>query len=209
MVPTSKRSSKERGYLTPTTLRGRWLILSSFARIDVSASGGWGPACKPYQHVLQIRIECLRDDNESWTIYRNDEDGRKDGKIVFKKWDIKAAWENFRKWEGKPLPENWQKNTFVAEREFPVSSRWLKDLDRALSKLSVPPIAGPVRPFSSEAEHTLCLWRSWQKSEFSWQQNPPKEWKPIVNFHSSMVKNLRKHTDGAIPSIKKLLSEEK
>jgi hypothetical protein len=175
----------------------------------VSANGGWGPACRPYQHVLQLRIECLRDDNESWTIYRNDEDGRKDGKIVFKKWNIKAAWENLQKFEGKQLPENWQENTFVTEREFPVSSRWLKDLDRALSMLSIPPIAGPIQPFSPETEHKLCLWRSWQESEFSWQQNPPAEWTPIVTFFSSMIRNLRKHSDGPIPSIKKLLSVEK
>jgi len=146
--------------------------------------------------VLQLRIENRAEGDESWTVYRDNEDAHKDGKIVFRKWDSKADWAKLLNLEAKELPKDWHKDYTVAERQFPVSSRWLMDLHRTLSSISIPPIAGPIRPFSPEPDHKLLLWRSWQESEFSWKQNPPAAWKPLAAFFFSFLKRLRKHTDG-------------
>jgi len=193
MKHTSKNSFKRIGSMNPTTLSGRWLILSSFARLAVRSSGGLGPGCAPYEHVLQLLITPRKGDHESWTVYRNRKDARKSGKVLFKKWDTKIDWEKLQKVEGKPLPKDWHKDTSVVGKQLPVSSRWIKDLVCAVAMLSIPPIAGSIRPYSRGDEYKLSFWCSRQESVFSWQQKPPAEWQPLATFFSSSRKLFQNH----------------
>jgi hypothetical protein len=195
--PIPKTSRKRRGGMNPTTLRGRWLIFSSFARMHVRASGGYGPACKPFQHVLQLLIESPAD-HESWTVYRDDINPDRDGKIVCKKWIMQPDWEKVQKLDGKPLPKDWHLDYSVVETSFPVSSRWLRALDRAVDSLSIPPMTGPILPFSVGVDYQLSLWRSRRKSEFSWVDEAPKGWKPISDFFAVLLENFRKHAQGGL-----------
>jgi len=193
MKPYSKDSFGRKRSMNPTTLRGRWLILSSFARLSVRSSGGHGPACRPFEHVLQLQITPWNGDEASWTVFRNREDSRKAGRLLYKHWDTKTDWEKLQQLEGKPLPKNWHDDTSVSGKQLPVSSRWIKDLENALATIQIPPIAGPILPFSKKIVHKLSFWRGRQESVFLWEQETPKEWQALANFFSSSRERFHNH----------------
>jgi hypothetical protein len=190
-----KDSLGRKSMLNPTTLRGRWLILSSFARLRVRGSGGHGPACRPFEHVLQLQITPWNGDEESWTVFRNREDARKAGKVLYKHWNTKTDWDKLQKLEGKPLPKNWREDPSVSGKQLPVSSRWIRDLESTLARISIPPIAGPILPFSRKIVYKLSFWRSRQESVFSWEEKAPTEWQALENFFSSSRKLFQNHLE--------------
>src|SRR5882672_661982 len=174
--------------------RRDWIRFCGFARMHVWVSGG--PIHAPHERVLQLLIKPWADDHESWTVYRHEKDPHKDGKIVFKKWNYAADRERFLALGRKVAPKAWDTKTNVGERHFPVSGRWVSGLERAVGALSVPPIAGTVRPLLRDTEYQLSLWRSRQESEFSWHPIPPAAWKPMSRLFSTLLRNFRQHADG-------------
>ena len=195
MVQRMKRArSKKDGKLDPIERRRDWLRFSAFARMHVSVRGG--PINAPHEPVLQLFIEPWMGDYESWTVYRYGEDSRKDGKIVFKKWNREADRERFRALGDREAPHDWDTRLNVAKRHLPVSGRWVRALEHALEELSVPPIAGPIQPLSRETEYTLRLWRSRQTSEFEWRPTAPKAWRPLARLFDSLLRDFRRLADG-------------
>jgi hypothetical protein len=167
---------------------------SAFAAMHVRASGG--PIHAPHEHVLQLLIEPWAGDHEAWTVYRHEKDPRKEGKIVFKKWNYAADRERFRALGRRNAPRKWVEKTSVSERHFPVSGRWVSALEGAVGALSVPPIAGSVRPLRRDTTYQLSLWRSTQESEFTWNPTPPTAWGPLARLFSALLRSFREHTDG-------------
>ena len=146
--------------------------------------------------MLQLLIESRVGGDESWTAYRHQKDRRKDGKIVFKKWNREADMERLRALGSKKAPKNWETRTNIIEKQLPVSGRWVKDLGRALATISVPPIAGSVLPLARTTKFRLTLWRSRQQSEFSWDRTTPKGWRPLGQLFDFLLQSFRRHAEG-------------
>jgi hypothetical protein len=174
--------------------RRDWLRLSGFARMHVWNSGG--PIHAPHEKVLQLLIKPWVGDHESWTVYRHETDTRKAGKIVFKKWNYEADKARFLALGRKELPRDLDTELNVTETHLPVSGRWVRDLERAVSALSVPPITGTVQPLARDTNYQLSLWRSRQESEFSWTLPAPAAWRPISRLFSSLLQSFRQHSEG-------------
>lgn len=155
-----------------------------------------GPRHAPHDRVLQLLIRPWDGDDESWTVYRHEASAQKAGKIVFKKWDRQADKQRFLALGRKKAPDGWRKTTSVVEKEFPVSGRWVKALERRIETLSVPPIAGAIRPLPRATEYKISFWRSRQEAEFSWNPTPPGPWKPIATLFFSLLRALRRHAAG-------------
>ncbi len=162
--------------------------------MHVSVSGG--PIHGPHKEVLQLSIGPWKGDAESWTVYRHEAGAHKDGKIVFKKWNREADRRRFRALGDKEAPQEWSRTTNVVERQIPLAGRWVSALERKIGALSIPPIAGPVRPLSRSTSFRFRLWRSRQKSEFCWHPTPPKAWRPLANLLDSLLRSFRQHADG-------------
>lgn len=174
--------------------RRDWLMFAGFARMHVWNSGG--PIHAPHDRVIQLLIKPWDGDDESWTVYRHAAGGHKHGKIVFKKWDCEADKRRFRALGQKQAPKHWRDTTSVAEKQYAVSGHWVRALERRIEALSVPPIAGAVRPLPRATEYTLSLWRSRQEAEFSWNPTPPAAWRPIASVFFSLLRALRRHAAG-------------
>lgn len=160
------------------------------------------PIHAPHKPVLQLFIGPGQDEHESWTIYRHESDVRKDGKVVFKRWDRKADLQRVRALEGRKIPKEWRSTASVIEGQFPLPGRWVSALERAIGGLSVPPIAGPVQELTRDTEYQLSLWRSRQESEFSWRSTPPRAWRPLADLFSTLLRTFRQHAAGRpLPAI--------
>jgi hypothetical protein len=188
-----KRSSKAKRF-DPVEKRRDWLYLSGFARMRVWNSGG--PIHAPHERVLQLLIRAWADDHESWTVYRHETDPNKDGKVVFKRWDYEADRERFLALGQKQVRRAWHTKTNVSERQSPVPARWVRELERVVGALSVPPIAGGIQPLSRDTQYQLSFWRNRQESEFSWHRIPPKAWRPLARLFSGLLRNFRQHAKG-------------
>jgi hypothetical protein len=178
----------------PVESRRDWVMFSCYAHMHVSVYGG--PIHKPHTPVLQLLIQPWKGDHEAWTVYRHPDGIRKNGKIVFKKWNREADLKRFRALGQQEAPKDWMQKTNVTEQIFHVSGRWVANLERAVGKISIPLIAGPVQPLSADTEYKLSLWRGRQESEFSWHAAPPKGWRPLANLFGSLLRNFRAHTEG-------------
>ena len=174
--------------------RRDWLLFSGFARMHVWVSGG--PIHEPHEPVLQLLVMPWHGDDESWTLYRHQENTRKAGKIVFKKWNREADKERFRGLENTEIPGNSDAKTNVTERPLIVSGRWVAALERTVGALSVPPIAGSVRPLARTTKYRLSLWRGRQEAVFHWRSTPPKAWRPLASLFHSLLKSFQQHADG-------------
>jgi len=186
--------SKQNGKHDPIEMRRDWLRFSGSAWMHVWVSGG--AIHDPHDRVLQLLIRPWNGDHESWTVYRHQKDARKDGKIVFKKWDRNADKERFRALGSKEAPKDSDTKTNVTERHLPVPGHWVQELERAVGALAVPPIAGTVQPLSRATEYKLSFWRSRQESEFCWCPTPPSAWRPLANIFESLLRNFRQHAAG-------------
>jgi hypothetical protein len=164
------------------------------ARMQVSASGG--PIHAPHERVLQLMIEPWEGDYESWTVYRHKTDRSESGKLVFKKWDYKAERKRFQTLKLKTRQEAWKTETGVSERQFPLPARWVSNLERMVETLSVPPVAGPVKPLTRDTEYLLSFWRSRQRSEFRWHGSSPAGWRPLERLFKSLLRTFREHQRG-------------
>jgi hypothetical protein len=185
-----KRVSKK-VHTDPVEKRSDWmrLYMSAWNRVWVSG----GPINEPYERVLQLLIRPWDGDHESWAVYRHGKDSRKNGKIVFKKWDYEADKERFRALGAKEAPKDWEAT--VSETQLTVPTRWLSALEQAVGKLSVPPIAGTIRPLRRETEFQLSFWRSRQESEFSWNPTPPAGWKPLARLFTELLRSFRAYAN--------------
>lgn len=178
----------------PVENRRDWLLFSGHARMHVWNSGG--PIHVPHKRVLQLLIMPWHGDDESWTVYRHQENTRNDGKIVFKKWNTAADKERFQRLEHLEAPGNWDAKTNVTERQLLVPGSWVAALERTVGALSVPPIAGSVRPLARTTKYELSLWRSRQAAEFHWGTTPPKAWQPLARLFNALLRCFRRHADG-------------
>jgi hypothetical protein len=178
----------------PVEERRDWLLFSGFARMHVWNSGG--PIHAPHEKVLQLFIQPWHGNYESWTVYRHETKPAKDGKVVFKKWNRETDLERFRSLGPKPAPKDWRKTPAVVEKQFTVPGRWVRELERKVGALSIPPIAGTVRPLPRDVEYKLSLWRSTQESHFSWYRRAPAAWKPLARLYFALLRTLRAHADG-------------
>ena len=188
--PANKSAQRKRGF----EHRHDWVMFSGLARMRVWVSGG--PIHAPHDPVLQLLIKPWDGDDESWTVYRHENGAQKPGKIVFKTWDQGAEKKRFRALGKKAAPRSWRDTANVAEKQYTVPGRWVRALERRIEALSVPPMAGAVRPLARETEFTLSLWRSRQKATFSWNPTPPAQWLPIANLFRSLLKAFRRHGAG-------------
>jgi hypothetical protein len=171
-----------------------WVMFSGFARMRVWNSGG--PINAPHERALQLLIKPWHGDDESWTVYRQTRGAGKPGKIVFKKWNSEADKTRFRSLGKKAAPKRWRDSVNVAVAQYPLSGRWVGMLEKRIESLSVPPIAGPVKPLAREAEYTLSLWRSRQEARFSWNSTPPTAWRPLAKLFSVLLREFRRHAAG-------------
>jgi hypothetical protein len=169
-------------------------MFAGFARMRVWNSGG--PIHAPHDRVLQLLISPWDGGEESWTLYRHEAGAHKDGKIVFKKWNSEMDKRRFRALGRKPAPKDWRNKVSVIEKQFQVFGQWVKALERKIETLSVPPIAGAVRPLAHETVYTLSFWRSHQRAEFSWNSTAPAAWRPIAKLFFSLLRAFRRHADG-------------
>jgi hypothetical protein len=174
--------------------RRDWVMFSGFARMRVWNSGG--PINAPHERVLQLLIKPWEGDDESWTVYRHKRGAGKPGKIVFKKWNSDADKARFRSLEKKAAPKRWCDSVNVDVMQYPLSGRWVGMLEKRIESLSVPPIAGPVKPLAREAEYTLSLWRNRQEARFSWNPTPPAAWRPLSKLFSVLLREFRRHAGG-------------
>jgi hypothetical protein len=177
--------------MAPVSLRARWMLLSTFARSNVASSGGHGPACRPYEHVLQILMHERGKREESWTVYRDRENKRGEGKVLFKRWNAKTDRKKLQELDGKSLPEGWHNDTSVVWCEYAVSSHWVENLYQELSAISVPPVAGSFRDSLGGVKQVITIWRGEQECKFSWRQRPPPEWKPLADFILALRKTFQ------------------
>src|SRR6266536_3645168 len=189
-----RAGSKKNGKLDPVERRRDWVLFSGFARMHVWNSGG--PIHKPHERVLQLLVQPWMGDYESWTVYRHQKDARKDGKIVFKKWNREVDRERFRALGGKEAPKDWNTKTNVTEKHLPVPGHWVRALERTFGALSVPPIAGTVQPLSHHTEYKLIFWRGRQESEFRWRPTPPRAWRPLARVFDFLLRSFRQQADG-------------
>jgi hypothetical protein len=174
--------------------RRDWVMFSGFARMRVWNSGG--PINAPHERVLQLLIKPWDGDDESWTVYRHKRGAGKPGKLVFKKWNSDADKTRFRSLGKKAAPKRWRDSVNVAVMQYPLSGRWVGMLEKRIESLSVPPIAGPVKPLARAAEYTLSLWRSRQEARFSWNPTPPAAWRPLSKLFSVLLREFRRHAGG-------------
>jgi hypothetical protein len=188
-----RKRSTAKAECIPIERRRDWLLFKGHARMHVWNSGG--PIHSPHERLLQLLIRPWSGDNESWTVYRNGKNTDKDGKVVFKYWDRETDLARFEALGDKPAPKEWCENPAVTERTFFVPAKWVRELERTLSSLSVPPIAGPVQSESRDLEFNLSLWRGLQESEFTWEI-PPPAWRPLVRLFNTLLKNFRQHAKG-------------
>jgi hypothetical protein len=172
----------------------RWLEFSSRARMHVWTSGG--PIHAPHKEVLQLLIEPWDGDYESWTVYRHERDRRKDGKLVFKKWDYEAQKKRFRTLKLNAWRDVWRVDTEVTEKQFLLPASWVMNLERLVEKISIPPITGPVKPLSREVQYRLNFWRSRQRSEFRWHGLAPVGWRPLRSLFESLLQSFREYGQG-------------
>ncbi len=185
--------------------RRDWIMFSLRARMHVSVSGG--QIHTPLERVIQILIQPSTGGDESWTVYRHEKDRQKHGKLVFKKWNTEADLEKFRTLGGKRAPRDWNWNTNVTRKDFPLPARWVRALERTVAEISVPIIAGAVEPLTNETEYTLSLWRNRQESEFSWHTKPPHAWRPIAQAFESLMQGFRQYALAKpLPPAHKLLT---
>jgi hypothetical protein len=173
--------------------RGEWIRLIGSAWMSVLVSGG--PIQEPYERVLQLFINPWTRGFESWTIYRHAKDGRKNGRIVYKKWDKDRDIERFRALGKKKAPMDWARNPYILERENFVTGNWVKELQLKVERLRIPPITGPVLPQSKNTNYRLRLWRGRAQSSFEWQGTGPKAWQPLVHLFESLVRELCERAD--------------
>ncbi len=169
-------------------------MFSGFAMMRVWNSGG--PIHAPHDRVLQLLIKPWDGDHESWTVYRHEAGAHKPGKVVFKKWDCEADKRRFRALGQKRAPRSWRDTTNVTEKQYFVPGSWVSSLERSIEELSVPPIAGAVRPLPRDTVYQLSLWRSRQEAEFSWNPTPPARWRPLARLFFSLLRSFRNHAAG-------------
>lgn len=191
MKPSPK---KRKPTLDPVEKRPDWIRFYCMAFMHVRSSGG--PIHNPHTRVLQLLIEPWQGDYEAWTVYRHQQGSRKDGKIVFRKWNREADRARFRALGDMPAPKDWDHNTNVLEMHLTIPGRWVADLEHAVEKLSVPPVTGTVLPLLRETEYQLRFWRGRQESKFSWHTTPPKGWRPLAALFKSLLQNFRHHSAG-------------
>ena len=184
--PASKKGSKSE----PIEKRRDWWIFAGHAQMHVWVNGG--PIHAPHERVLQLLIQPWNGDDESWCVYRHKSGARKSGKIVFKKWDCETDKKRFRALGKKPMPKRWLDTTTVAEKQYAVSGQWVRALELKIETISIPPIAGPVKPLLRATEYKLALWRCRQEANFSWNPTPPVAWRPIAKLFSSLLRAFRR-----------------
>ena len=175
--------------LEPFERRRDWVMFEGYAHMHVSIAGG--PIHEPYEEAIQLFIIPWRGEYESWTVYRHNADSWKGGKIVFKKWDRTKDVERFRALGDEKAPKEWFSSTSVIQREFPVKARWVKDLELKVSRLSIPPISGPVLELTRKTRYRVRFWRGRWDSEFTWEGTAPKGWLPLARLFDALLKNVR------------------
>lgn len=189
----TKRSRKP-AKIDPIEKRRDWQTLRGRAMMRVLVSGG--PIQAPHEPVIQLLIRPWMGGDESWTVYRHATDPQQAGKAVSKKWYREADRERFRSLGWKHAPHGWLENPSVTESQVEVPAEWVRALERKIERLSIPPITGRIRPLVCATGYRLSLWRSRQKSQFSWRPTAPAGWNPLFTLFSSLLRSLRRHADG-------------